>query len=110
CPQIFLTDRVRSGINNSLMKATTETKLGVNKSANLEMKSVGVRHKNGGSSKIKPSAHPRGGHPSIKVKTKSSTGEKRSSSSDSETKHDMVKVGLILAGLVSAFLVHRLFF
>ena len=67
CPQIFLTDRVRSGINNSLMKATAETKLGFNKSANLEMKSVGVRHKNGGSSKIKPSAHPRGGHPSIKV-------------------------------------------
>ncbi|RMX38381.1 hypothetical protein pdam_00005484 [Pocillopora damicornis] len=109
-PSNLLNRQSTVGYNNSLMKATVETKLGVNKSANLEMKSVGVRHKNGGSSKIKPSAHPRGGHPSIKVKTKSSTGEKRSSSSDSETKHDMVKVGLISAGLVSAFLVHRLFF
>lgn len=30
--------------------------------------------------------------------------------SDSETNHDIVKVGLISAGLVSAFMVHRLFF
>ena len=34
-------------------------KLGVNKSLNLEMKSVGVRHTNGGSSKInRPTSHP----------------------------------------------------
>ena len=66
-PSNLLNRQSTVGYNNSLMKATAETKLGVNKSANLEMKSVGVRHKNGGSSKIKPSAHPRGGHPSIKV-------------------------------------------
>ena len=66
-PSNLLNRQSTVGYNNSLMKATAETKLGFNKSANLEMKSVGVRHKNGGSSKIKPSAHPRGGHPSIKV-------------------------------------------
>ena len=56
----------------------------------------------------------------VQVKTKSSSGEKRSpsgqgplrgsSTRDSETNHDMVKVGLISAGLVSAFFIHRLFF
>ena len=34
-------------------------KLGVNKSVNFEMKSVGVRHMNGSSSKInRPTSHP----------------------------------------------------
>ena len=34
------------GYNNSLEKATAEMKLGINKSVNLEMKSVGVRQIN----------------------------------------------------------------
>ena len=40
------------GYNNSLKNASFDMKLGVNKSVNLEMKIVGVRHMNGGSSKI----------------------------------------------------------
>ena len=47
------------GYDNSLKKASSDMKLGVNKSLNLEMKSVGVRHMNGGSSKInRPTSHP----------------------------------------------------
>ena len=37
---------------NSLKKASADVKLGVNKSVNLEMKSVVIRHMDGGLSKI----------------------------------------------------------
>ena len=40
------------GFNNSLKTASSDMKLENNKSVNLEIESVGVRHMNGGSSKI----------------------------------------------------------
>ena len=89
-------------------------KVGVNKSVNLEMKIVGVRHMNGGSSKInRPTSNP--SNPvnktitEVQVKAPPRLDETRSTS-DSESNYDIIKVGLISAGLVSAFLIHRLFF
>ena len=120
---LLLNTQSTVGYNNSLKKTNKDIELGVKKSTNLEMKPVGVRHTNGGSSKIKrptsqPSAGPRIHHPSNKInKTANEVQakttprlEERLSLSDSETNHDIVKVGLISAGLVSAFMVHRLFF
>ena len=120
---LLLNTQSTVGYNKSLKKTNKDIELGVKKSMNLEMKPVGVRHTNGGSSKIKrltsqPSARPRIHHPSNKInKTATEVQAKtpprldeRLSLSDSETNHDIVKVGLISAGLVSAFMVHRLFF
>ena len=48
-----------AGYKNSLKKAAANMKLEVNKSAHLELKSVGVRYMNGGPSKINgPTSHP----------------------------------------------------
>ena len=56
---LLLITQSMAGYDNSLKKASSNMKLGVNKSLNLEMKSVGVRHMNGGSSKInRPTSHP----------------------------------------------------
>ena len=47
------------GYDNSLKKACSDMKLGVNKSVNLEIESFGVKQMDGGSSKIKrPSSNP----------------------------------------------------
>ena len=69
---------------------------------------------NGGSSKInRPTSYP--SNPvsktltEVQVKTPPRLDETRSTS-DSESNYDIIKVGLISAGLVSAFLIHRLFF
>lgn len=117
---LLLNTQSTVGYNKSLKKTNKDIELGVKKSMNLEMKPVGVRHTNGGSSKIKrltsqPSARPRIHHPSNKTATEVQAKtpprlDERPSLSDSETNHDIVKVGLISAGLVSAFMVHRLFF
>ena len=45
---LLLNSQSTVGYNNSLKKASSDMKLGVNKSVNLEMKSVGVRHMKGG--------------------------------------------------------------
>ena len=80
--------------------------LGVNKSVNLEMGSVEVKQIDRGSSKIKrPTSHL--SNPidktstEVQVKTPQPIGE---------TNHDSIKVELISAGMVYAFLIHRLFF
>ena len=102
------------GFNNSLRTASSDMKLENNNSVNLEIESVGVRHMNGGSSKInRPTSNP--SNPvnktltEVQVKTPLRLDETRSTS-DSESNYDIIKVGLISAGLVSAFLIHRLFF
>ena len=113
---LLLNTQSTVGYNNSLKKASSDVKLGVDKSVNLEIKSVGVRHINGDSSEIKrpTSQAQRADHPSNKIKNTSTEVQvkrlERLSSTDSKTNHDMVKVRLISAGLVSAFLVHRLLF
>ena len=73
---------------------------------NLEMGSVEVKQIDGGSSKIKrPTSHL--SNPidktstEVQVKTPQPIGE---------TNHDIIKVELISAGMVYAFLIHRLFF
>ena len=45
---LLLNTQSTAGYNKSLKKASSDMKLEVNKSVNLEMKSVGVRHMNGG--------------------------------------------------------------
>ena len=48
-----------AGHDNSLKKASSDMKLGFNKSVNLEMKSVEVKQMDGGSSKInRPTSNP----------------------------------------------------
>ena len=49
---LLLNTRNTTGYNNSLKKVSSDVKLGVNKSVNLEIKSVRVRHMHGSSSKI----------------------------------------------------------
>ena len=46
---IILNTQSAAGYNNSLKKACSGMRLGVNKSVNLEMKSFRVRHMNWGS-------------------------------------------------------------
>ena len=117
------------GYDNSLKKASSDMKLGVNKSVNLEIESFGVKQMDGGSSKInRPTSNPldkiNATSTEVQVKTKPSNVDEvlRSlssssqgpffglSSSGSETNHDMTKEGLISAALVLAFLTHSLFF
>ena len=90
-------------------------KPGVSKSVNLGMNSVGVRHMNGGSLKIKrPTSQALGlvsnRLPSNKINKTSIKVKVETPPRLDKINHDMVKVGLISAGLVSAFLLHRLFF
>ena len=111
--------------NCSLKKASSDMKLGVNKSVNLEIKSVEVEQMDWSSSKINrpiflPSDKLMRLHLRFRRRKKSLNKDKvvRSPSSslyglsfsESETNHDMAKVRLISTGLVSAFLIHRLFF
>ena len=110
---LLLNTQSTVGYNNKLKKASSEMKFGVNKSVNLDMKSVGVKRTNGGSSKIK---RPTSQKTSTEVQseaTKTSVSESesaRESASASDTNHDKIKVGLISVGLVSAFLIYRLLF
>ena len=110
---LLLNTQSTIGYNNSLKRASFDMKLGVNKSVNLEMKSVGVRHVNGGSSKInRPTSHFSNKinktSTKVQVKTPLRLDETRSTS-DSETNHDIIKRGLISARLVSVFFIQRLF-
>ena len=103
------------GYDNSLKKASSDMKPGVRKSVNLGMNSVGVRHMNGGSLKIKrPTSQALGlvsnRLPSNKINKTSIKVKVETPPRLDKINHDMVKVGLISAGLVSAFLLHRLFF
>ena len=49
---LLLNTRNTTGYNDTLKKVSSDVKLGVNKSVNLEIKSVRVRHMHGSSSKI----------------------------------------------------------
>ena len=81
-----------------------------------------ISHTNEGSSKVgRPSNKINKTSTEVQLKTKSSSSEAKlrasgqgplrgSSTRDSETNRDMVKVRLTLAGLVLAFFMHRLFF
>ena len=114
-PQIFLLTLSMVGYDNSMKKASSDMKPGVSKSVNLGMNSVGVRHMNGDSLKIKrPTSQALGlvsnRLPSNKINKTSIKVKVETPPRFDKTNHDMVKVGSISAGLVSAFLLHRLFF
>ena len=79
-------------------------KLGVNKTVNLEMRSVGVKHVDGGSSKItRPTSQP--SNPINKTSTEVQVKKSPPTNDVGETNNDIIKVGLISARLVSAFLI-----
>ena len=82
------------------------------KSVNLEKKSVRVRHMNGGSSKInRPTSKAFGRvlkKPSNKINKALTEVQVKTPPRLDEINHDMVKIGLISAGMVSAFLVESL--
>ena len=103
---LLLNTRNTTGYNNSLKKVSSDMKLGVNKSVNLEIKSVRVRHMHGSSSKInrprsegsrperaplKPLAKSRSGTFQTINKTLTRVQVKIKSSKKYETNHDMVK-------------------
>ena len=106
---LFLKNQSSVGYDNSLKRATAEMKLRVNKTVNLEMRSVGVKHVDGGSSKITRSTS-QPSNPINKTSTEVQVKKSPPTNDVGETNNDIIKVGLISARLVSAFLIHRLFF
>ena len=88
----------------SLFKA--DKKLGVNKSVNLEMKISRGKATEWGLIKNQQTDL----SPSNKINVTSTKDPVRTPPKLYETNHDIIKVGLISGGLVSSFLIHRLFF
>ena len=78
------------GHNDRLKKTSSDMKLGVNKSVSLEVKSVGVRHVNEGSSKI----HRLISYPSKPISKTSTEVQVRTPPRLDETNHGIIKVGL----------------
>ena len=87
---LLLNTQSTAGYNKSLKKASSDMKLEVNKSVNLEMKSVGVRHTNGGSSKI----NRRTSNLLNKFNATSTEVQMKTKSSTDETSHNVVSVAL----------------
>lgn len=78
------------GHNDRLKKTSSDMKLGVNKSVSLEVKSVGVRHVNEGSSKI----HRLISYPSKPISKTSTEVQVKTPPRLNETNHGIIKVGL----------------
>ena len=78
------------GHNDRLKKTSSDMKLGVNKSVSLEVKSVGVRHVNEGSSKI----HRLISYPSKPISKTSTEVQVKTPPRLDETNHGIIKVGL----------------
>lgn len=88
---ILLNTQSAVGYNNKLKKASFHMKFAVNKSVNLDMKSVGVKHMNGGSSKRKtPTSHLSNQKTASEAQKTdpNKTLVKTKASSDSETNND----------------------
>lgn len=110
-----------TGYNNQLRQATPNMKLGVNNSVNLGTKNVGVKLMNGGSSKInRPTSHPPNPiHSQVKQQTSKTDSPtsyhaevqsqvKQQTPKDSDSNHEILKAGLIIGGLISAFMVYQM--
>ena len=104
-----------AGYNNQLRQATSNMKLGVNNSVNLETKKVGVKLMEGGKSKIdRPTAHP--SNPIHKAeasnpihKDKKTFQPPQKETIKSEGNHEILKAGVFIGAAVSAFIVYRMF-
>ena len=110
------------GYNNNLKKATGNMKLGVNSDVNVDLKKVGVRKMDGGSSKTNRSTS----HPSNTVEKQNENKKTKPPSLDSqqvtkklkeasenqekeESNHETLKSGVIIAASLGAFAIYRIF-
>ncbi|PFX21218.1 hypothetical protein AWC38_SpisGene14301 [Stylophora pistillata] len=89
------------GYNNKLKKASSDMRFGVNKSVDLDMKSVGVKHMNRGSSKIKrPTSQKTSTEVQSETTNTSASDSARDSASDSasdsDTNYDKIKADRVI--------------
>ena len=101
-----------SGYNNQLRQATSNMKLGVNNSVNLETKKVGARLMEGGKSKIdRPTAHPSNPIHSNPIHKDQNLipPQFKQKKTKSEGNHEILKAGVFIGAAISAFIVYRMF-
>ena len=113
------------GYNNQLRQATPNMQLGINNSVNLETKKVGVRLMDGGPSKIdRPTSHPSNPihranpihkanpirpNPIHKDQKTFQPQQAKLEKTKSDSKHEILKVGVFIGAAISSFIVYKLF-